>query len=359
MAKTSKNKRKAPTSFDVARLAGVSQAAVSVVLRNKEDGNIGVSEPVRRKIIDAVERLDYRPNRSARFMRLQRSNTIGFISSNYVAETGKIGNFGIHPFIVGLNRSLIDSDFHVVLLELGELETGSDKLPRALQERFFDGLVVHMGLSYDALSMIWSSGLPTIFFDSGVFEPERCFYRDERGVGRAATEMLLDRGHERIAFYHLGRHWELLNRSTEAFTHFSHRQRIEGFEQAVRDRGFEPLHLVNDAGADGLVAQLEKLQPTAIVIVGGDRIPGPLIQALIKARLPVPEKMSIASCDLEKILMTEEFETGGVTYDRFEAGRTAAEGILQLILDPNSKVPSQVLPIETRVGDTIARAPGD
>lgn len=63
---------------DVARQAGVSVASVSRVLA----GHAGVSEPVRQRVLAAVEALDYRPDLAARRLRSRRTDTIGLIVSD-------------------------------------------------------------------------------------------------------------------------------------------------------------------------------------------------------------------------------------------------------------------------------------
>ncbi|OSC57975.1 LacI family transcriptional regulator, partial [Streptomyces sp. 4F] len=63
-----------PTSRDVAQAAGVSQAAVSLVLGDKWRGR--VSEPTAQRVRDAAHRLGYRPNLAARNLRLGRTRTV-------------------------------------------------------------------------------------------------------------------------------------------------------------------------------------------------------------------------------------------------------------------------------------------
>jgi LacI family transcriptional regulator, fructose operon transcriptional repressor len=63
---------------DVARRVGVSSAIVSRVLSNKPH----VSEEVRRRILAAMEELDYQPSRVARSLRVQHSRIIGMIISD-------------------------------------------------------------------------------------------------------------------------------------------------------------------------------------------------------------------------------------------------------------------------------------
>lgn len=63
-----------PTSRDVAQVAGVSQAAVSLVLGDKWRGR--VSEATAERVREAAQELGYRPNLAARNLRLGRTRTV-------------------------------------------------------------------------------------------------------------------------------------------------------------------------------------------------------------------------------------------------------------------------------------------
>ncbi|MFD2437566.1 LacI family DNA-binding transcriptional regulator [Modicisalibacter luteus] len=69
-------KRKSVTSRDVARLAGVSQSAVSRTF----SPNAKVSESTRRKVMDASRELGYRPNTIARSLITRSSRTIAVVT---------------------------------------------------------------------------------------------------------------------------------------------------------------------------------------------------------------------------------------------------------------------------------------
>ena len=65
-----------PSMSDVARLAGVSQTTVSFILNDTPGSNI--SPETRDRVWAAVGELDYRPNISARNLRTQSTNLIGY-----------------------------------------------------------------------------------------------------------------------------------------------------------------------------------------------------------------------------------------------------------------------------------------
>jgi len=67
--------KKYASSVDVARLAGVSQSAVSRTF----SGAANVSEATRKKVLDAAQRLDYRPSLIPRIMLTHKSNLVAIV----------------------------------------------------------------------------------------------------------------------------------------------------------------------------------------------------------------------------------------------------------------------------------------
>ena len=65
------------TIYEVSKLAGVSLATVSRVTNN----NTRVSDKTRKKVVDAMAELAYRPNSIAQSLASNRSNSIGVMVS--------------------------------------------------------------------------------------------------------------------------------------------------------------------------------------------------------------------------------------------------------------------------------------
>ena len=63
------------TIYDVASEANVSMATVSRVV----NGNPNVKPATRKKVLDVIERLDYRPNAVARGLASKKTTTVGVI----------------------------------------------------------------------------------------------------------------------------------------------------------------------------------------------------------------------------------------------------------------------------------------
>jgi DNA-binding LacI/PurR family transcriptional regulator len=78
MAKANTGSRKRVTSYDVARVAGVSQSAVSRAFRP----GLSVSPKTRDKVMKAAKKLGYKPNAIARMLITQRSGMVAVIISS-------------------------------------------------------------------------------------------------------------------------------------------------------------------------------------------------------------------------------------------------------------------------------------
>ncbi|WEV60195.1 catabolite control protein A [Streptococcaceae bacterium ESL0729] len=70
------------TIYDVAREANVSMATVSRVV----NGNPNVRETTRKKVLEVIDRLDYRPNAVARGLASKKTTTVGVVIPN-IADT--------------------------------------------------------------------------------------------------------------------------------------------------------------------------------------------------------------------------------------------------------------------------------
>ena len=66
------------TIYDVAREAGVSMATVSRVV----NGNKNVKENTRKKVLEVIDRLDYRPNAVARGLASKKTPSVGVVVPN-------------------------------------------------------------------------------------------------------------------------------------------------------------------------------------------------------------------------------------------------------------------------------------
>jgi DNA-binding LacI/PurR family transcriptional regulator len=172
-----------PTSRDVARAAGVSQAAVSLVFGDKWRGR--VSEPTAERVRAAARRLGYRPNLAARNLRLGRTRTVLLVVPALTTEF-----FG--GVYTGAARVAADHGFGLVLYPSPEgVGPARDPFPSA--RAALDG-VIASSMAADALTALRGDELPLVMLDS---DPDT-------GPGAATVNLDIADGMRRVADHLLG-----------------------------------------------------------------------------------------------------------------------------------------------------------
>jgi LacI family transcriptional regulator len=306
--------RRRPTMVDVSRLAGVSPTTVSFVINNRTDA--GISPETRRLVLEAVELLGYRPNRTAQGLRTRRTHTIGLVTYR-VAVTPHGG------------RTI--SGAHDVAQKYGSLLLIVNSNPRVVRsavddllDRQVDGIVFAAEGTCRMTPPAAAQQVPIVLvncFAPGSTVP--CVLPDEARGGRQATKLLLAAGHRRIA--HITgwpRAWAT-------------RERLKGYFAALTDAGVprdDDLVLAGDFRTNSgyeltrtLLARSER--PTAI-FCGNDRMALGAYQAMAEAGLQVPEDISIVGYDDQEDLAAElrpPLTTLRLPY--YEMGRWALEQI--------------------------------
>ena len=181
-----------PTSRDVAQAAGVSQAAVSLVLGDKWRGR--VSEATAERVREAARELGYRPNLAARNLRLGRTRTVLLVVPALTTEFFA----GVYT---GAARVAAEHGFGVVLYPSPE-GIGPARDPFASAQAALDG-VIASSMAADALTAIRGDQLPLVMLDS---DPEGSLGAatvnlDIADGVRQVVDHLLGLGHRR--FLHL------------------------------------------------------------------------------------------------------------------------------------------------------------
>src|SRR5256886_6244672 len=176
------------TSVDVANRAGVSQAAVSLVLGGKAAGRVG--KQTQEVILRAAHELGYRPNSAARTLRSGRSRLI-------VLAVPDVSNPYFAAVLQGAEQAARPHGYSVMLASVRDEQDWQQVILDALSSRSVDGFLffsiyppmegVHTALRGKAVLIDASSReLPSLPLDI------------EAGV-RAAMMHLLALGHMKIA----------------------------------------------------------------------------------------------------------------------------------------------------------------
>lgn len=180
------------TALDVAKLAGVSRSAVSMVLNGNANGNVAKESQERIRV--AAKELNYLPNPVAVSLRNQRTSTLGIITDEIVTSpfAGRL--------VSGASNAAIARG-HMVLVIDTERIPERDKLAiESLQHRRVDGLIYATGglrsLTVPQQLLTQPAALANCF---DPLNQLMSVVPSEVEGGRSAAELLLRLGHQRIA----------------------------------------------------------------------------------------------------------------------------------------------------------------
>jgi LacI family transcriptional regulator, repressor for deo operon, udp, cdd, tsx, nupC, and nupG len=271
-----------PTSRDVAQAAGVSQAAVSLVLGDKWRGR--VSETTAERVRQAARDLGYRPNLAARNLRLGHTRTILLVVPELTTEFFA----GVYT---GAARLAAAHGFGVVLYPSPE-GIGPAPDPFASAPAALDG-VLASSMAADALTAIRGDQLPLVMLDS-----------DPAGsLGAATVNLDIADGARQIADHllHLGhRHFLHLAADVASWTFEARAQELA--TRVAATPGTTVRTARTPISIDGALTAAETAlsapgpRPTALVC-DDDKLAAGAYKAARRLGLRIPDDLSVTGLD--------------------------------------------------------------
>ncbi|MFF9852057.1 LacI family DNA-binding transcriptional regulator [Streptomyces litmocidini] len=322
-----------PTSRDVARAVGVSQATVSLVLGEKWRGR--VSERTAESVRLAAHELGYRPNLAARNLRLGRTRTAMLVVPALTNE------FFAHVH-TGAALAAARHGFGVVLYPSPD-GVGPARDPFASAQAALDG-VIASSMAADALKAFRGTDLPLVMLDSDPSDPGASAHLnlDVADGMRRVTDHLLELGHRR--FLHLA----------SAVPSWTFDVRAAALAEALRGTELRtvrsPLNVADAWEAANLAFGAPGPRPTA-VICDDDILAVGVLKVARRLGLRVPEDLSITGFDDLALATAVEPELTTVRLPAEEFGRRGMEALLAVLA--GEPAPPVTLPVSlVRRGST-------
>ncbi|MFA4949013.1 MAG: LacI family DNA-binding transcriptional regulator [Candidatus Krumholzibacteriia bacterium] len=264
----------------VAELAQVSPSTVSRVL----NGSPLVRGDYRRRVLAAVAQIDYRPNRLARNLRLQKSETIGVVVPD-------IENPHFSEMVRVCEDSAFSAGYRVLLCNTDETpEKQRAYLETLADERVLGAIVTPADSRGVGLESLLELGIPIVAFDRVIDDPRAdAVICDNVDSTRRATEHLIWLGHERIA---------LIGGRPDVETGA---ERLEGYVAAMRAVGLTPFSVNGGFRTDVAEREVQTLlamptRPSALVVANNLMTIGAL-RAIKQTGLRIPLDLALVSID--------------------------------------------------------------
>ncbi|MDF6022097.1 LacI family DNA-binding transcriptional regulator [Streptomyces sp. JH34] len=305
-----------PTSRDVARAAGVSQATVSLVLGEKWRGR--VSAPTAERVRGSARELGYRPNFAARSLRMGRTRTallvVPALTNEFFARV-----------YTGAAAVAAEHDFGVVLYPSPD-GTGPARDPFASARAALDG-VIASSMAADALGALRGAELPLVMLDSDPADHGAAarVNLDIADGMHQVTEHLLGLGHRR--FVHLA---SAVDTWTFAVRARALREAVEAVPGAVLRT--VPAALDVRAGREAVEAALNSPGPLPTAIVCDDDIlAAGACKAVRRRGLRVPDDISVTGFDDLALATAVEPELTTVRLPAEQVGERGMTALLDVL----------------------------
>lgn len=276
---------------DVAKEAGVSATTVSAVV----NGLDCVKPVTRERVQEAINRLGYIPNISARELVTRKKQNIGLVTMTYdryeSRKHSKDGSEDIFytEYILKIAESLANMGYGL-LLENFHYESGSKKIPKIVAQKRVDGVIVVGSLYTKEFIQLLMKYIPTTVALGCPSEFSDYVRNDYTESITLPIRYLIDKGHRRIAYA-----------SGDPLTS-AYYYKLLGYQLALEEAGipfreeyvFESRYIATDGYhvAEKIMAIPEETRPTAIMFAS-DIIAAGAYQYFYENRIRIPDDISL------------------------------------------------------------------
>ena len=328
---------KPPTILDVAREAGVSKSLVSLVMRDSD--RVGASS--REAVLQASDKLGYRPNAAARTMVRQRSYVIGVMLSD-------LHNPFYADVIDGIDMAATDAGYRSILTTGNRVAERERLAVTTLLEMRVDGLIMVSPVVSRDCAIGASRSVPTVVVGKATRAPTVDSVTNDDRLGAAMViDHLVDLGHSRIAHIDGG----VGAGSQPRRTGYKRSMQNHGLEAEVRavQGGF-----TEEGGSAGMRSLLvDGPRPTA-VFVANDLAAIGVLEVLAREGLSVPGDISVVGYDNTAVAASHRLGLTTIDQPRHDMGRMAAGLILTKIDEDSAPASHAVLSPKLVVRESTA-----
>jgi DNA-binding LacI/PurR family transcriptional regulator len=332
---------------DIARLAGVSQATVSMVLNDRAAAN-RIPETTQARIRAAMTELGYVPNIAAQSLRGGRNGLIGVHTFERLFPVSPEDYY--HEFLNGIEEQAVDQGLDLVLFASTQRPDGTRTIygNGSNRMRLADGAII-LGFEKndDEIRRLESEGFPFVFIGHREVPGVEIPYvtADYADAMRPVVELLVEAGHRSVVYLAAPvRGFPQVDR-LDGFTRSAASTSISGFDVHVR-----PVAEVDPAWLDSV----RRSGVTAIVVETYE-LARALAGAIDASGLTSPRDLSVISLDSDP---RGDSRFSHVTVPRREMGRRAVSLLLAVIEAPDdsSRVAQHSAPVHCSPPDRASVA---
>ena len=310
------------TLESIAKLAGVSRGTVSRVI----NGQSGVKEEVRHKVLGIIEETGYTPHPQARSLAGGKTDNIGivFFGRHQQVLTHHI----FYEVLQGIQHHSAANNYDMLLFA-NRSDSDKEYWKRIGTRRKVDGLII-MGenIQREYLDYYRQKHIPFVLIGKRVYDqlPLVCVTSDYRSGAHLATSHLIQQGHKRIVYI-------------QGITDTYHEdERYAGYVKALSEKGLtsDPALRINGmAMQEAARVEMQRLidarVPFDAVFAGNDLMALGAIEAMTEAGIRVPDDAAVVGYDDIQAAQYTSPPLTTIKQDKIKLGQEAMELLMRLI----------------------------
>lgn len=327
------------TIYDVAREANVSMATVSRVV----NGNQNVKPATRKKVLEVIERLEYRPNAVARGLASKKTTTVGVIipdiSNNLYAELAR----GIED-IATMYR------YNIILANSDQNEGKELTLLDTMLGKQVDGIVMMTDKVTEKIQASMDHSPVPIVLAGSVDESNEIasVNIDYFKAAYEAVKVLIGNGHKKIAFV------------SGPDTHTVNQYKLDAYKKALEEEGLgveESLIVSEEDTYDSGISAYEELSaleegPTAF-FAGSDELAIGIIHGAQDTGKHVPDDIEVISFENSKLARMVRPQLSSVVLPLYDIGAVAMRLLTKLMNKETVEQRGVILPHRIEMRDSV------
>lgn len=330
------------TIKDVARKADVGVGTVSRVI-NQSDA---VRPQTRKKVLQAIDDLNFSPNLSARRLSLGKTWQIAVILP-YLTLPSYVER------LRGVQQEIGNTDYYPILYSVGSPEQRDEYLNMLSEKTQVDGLlIISMPLSREQNRKITVNQIPAVLIDAADPILSHIVVDDVAG-GELATQHLIDLGHQKIAY---------LSDYLDTPFQSSGKDRYQGYRKALQETGIPFREEYLKEGPTGreqayqaALKLLTQSNPPSAVFASSDTKAIGVLDAARHLNIPIPDQLSLIGYD--NIRDSEFLHLTTISQPLLKSGVQGTRLLLDIVENNQQGQLSVELPLTLIVRDTTGPAP--
>jgi LacI family transcriptional regulator len=325
---------------DVARFAGVSVSTVSNVINNRAI----VRPELAAKVRQAMDAIQFSPNRAARGLRTGQTEIIGMLIPD-------VTNPFYAQVLRGTEDYLNERGYELMVCNSNRRPDLEQRHLSALHAQRVDGMILVPSNSYAAREILRRSLPPLVFVDCLPFDSKaNAVVIDNTAAAYQATRYLIGLGHKRIALI------------AGELTYTSMLERVDGYRNAMREAGHAEYTVQGNTDVGGgynSTKELFKLNepPTAIFALNNRMTLG-AIQALRDLNIHCPNDVSLITFDDPEWANVISPTLTAINQPSYQIGQSAARLLLTFISSQHDQPARETQVIELKSNFLIRESTG-